>query len=124
MLLVSNFVASQISSAASQGYAPKYSTSDSFLNTADPTSANFDRNQFDGSIGIASLGTMLKASGKAPYPGWEVCSQIATDAKLPPIAPDDPASNESSACATTSSCSSMRSSPRDRIPHGRAGVRP
>lgn len=96
VLLVSNFVASQIfiSSAASQGYQPKYSTSDWFLNTADPTSANFDPNQFDGSIGIASLGTMLKGSGKAPYPGWEVCSQIATGAGLPPIAPDDPASNE------------------------------
>jgi ABC-type branched-subunit amino acid transport system substrate-binding protein len=96
VLLVSNFVASQIfiSSAASQGYQPEYSASDWFLNTADPTAANFDPDQFDGAVGIASLGSMLKPSGKAPYPGWEQCSKIAEDAGLPPIAPDDDASAE------------------------------
>jgi ABC-type branched-subunit amino acid transport system substrate-binding protein len=96
VLIVSNFVAGQIftSTAASQGYHPKYSTSDWFLNTSDQTDKNFDPSEFDGAIGIASLGTMLVQSGKAPYPGWETCSKIATDAGLPGIRPDDPASTE------------------------------
>lgn len=96
VLIVSNFVAGQVfvSSAASQGYKPKYSTSDWFLNTSDSTTQNFDPNEFDGSIGIASIGTTLVRSGKAPYPGWELCSKIATDAGLAPIRPDDDASTE------------------------------
>ncbi|MBV9412472.1 MAG: hypothetical protein JO148_12805 [Acidimicrobiia bacterium] len=96
VLIVSNFVAGQIftSTAASQGYHPKYSTSDWFLNTSDQTDKNFEPSEFDGAIGIASLGTMLVQSGKAPYPGWETCSKIATDAGLPGIRPDDPASTE------------------------------
>jgi ABC-type branched-subunit amino acid transport system substrate-binding protein len=96
VLIVSNFVAGQIftSTAASQGYHPKYSTSDWFLNSSDQTDKNFDPTEFDGAIGIASLGTMLVQSGKAPYPGWETCSKIATDAGLPGIRPDDPASTE------------------------------
>jgi hypothetical protein len=96
VLIVSNFVAAQIfmSTAASQGYQPEYSTSDWFLNTTDSTSANFDPNQFDGAIGIASQGSMLRPSGQAPYDGWEQCSQIATDAGLAPIEPDDPTSTE------------------------------
>jgi ABC-type branched-subunit amino acid transport system substrate-binding protein len=96
VLIVSNFVAAQvfISATASQGGRPKYAASDWFLNTSDPTSANFDPNQFDGAVGIASLGTMLADSGKAPYPGWEPCSQAAVEAGLPPIKPDDNASEE------------------------------
>jgi ABC-type branched-subunit amino acid transport system substrate-binding protein len=96
VLIVSNFVAGQIftSTAASQGYHPKYSTSDWFLNSSDQTDKNFDPSEFDGAIGIASLGTMLVQSGKPPYPGWETCSKIATDAGLPGIRPDDPASTE------------------------------
>jgi hypothetical protein len=96
VLIVSNFVAGQIftSTAASQGYHPKYSTSDWFLNSSDSTQKNFDPSEFNGAIGIASFGTMLVQSGKAPYPGWEVCSKIATDAGLPAIHPDDPSSTE------------------------------
>jgi ABC-type branched-subunit amino acid transport system substrate-binding protein len=96
VLMTSNFVVGQIftSTAASQGYRPKYATSDWFLNTSDQTAKNFDPNQFDGAIGIASFGTMLVQSGKAPYPGWETCSKVATDAGLPGIRPDDPASTE------------------------------
>lgn len=96
VLIVSNFVAGQVfvSSAASQGYKPKYSTSDWFLNTSNSTTQNFDPNQFDGAIGIASIGSTLAASGKPPYPGWETCSKIATDAGLSPIRPDDDASTE------------------------------
>ncbi|MBV8388052.1 MAG: hypothetical protein JO155_14775 [Acidimicrobiia bacterium] len=96
VLIVSNFVAGQIftSTAASQGYHPKYSTSDWFLNTSDSTQKNFDPSEFNGAIGIASFGTMLVQSGKPPYPGWEVCSKIATDAGLPAIRPDDPSSTE------------------------------
>ena len=30
-----------------------------------------------------SLGSMLKPSGKAPYDGWQLCSQIAVDAVIP-----------------------------------------
>jgi ABC-type branched-subunit amino acid transport system substrate-binding protein len=96
VLITSNFVAGQIftSTASSQGYHPKYSTSDWFLNTSDQTDKNFDPGEFDGAIGIASLGTMLVQSGKPPYPGWEVCSKAATDAGMPGIRPDDPASTE------------------------------
>jgi len=96
VLIVTNFVAGQIftSTAASQGYHPKYSTSDWFLNTSDQTSKYFDPSEFDGAIGIASFGTMLVQSGKPPYPGWEVCSKIATDAGLPAIRPDDASSVE------------------------------
>lgn len=96
VLIVSNFVAGQVfvSSAASQGYKPKYSTSDWFLNTSNSTTQNFDPNQFDGAIGIASIGSTLAASGKPPYPGWQTCSKIATDAGLAPIRPDDDASTE------------------------------
>jgi len=96
VLIVTNFVAGQIftSTAASQGYHPKYSTSDWFLNSSDSTQKNFDPTEFDGAIGIASFGTMLVQSGKPPYPGWEVCSKIATDAGLPAIRPDDPTSTE------------------------------
>ena len=64
--------------AGSQGYKPKYSTSDWFLNTTDSTQQNFNPTEFDGSIGIASLGTMLVRSGKPAYPGWDTCSKIAT----------------------------------------------
>jgi ABC-type branched-subunit amino acid transport system substrate-binding protein len=96
VLIVSNFVAGQIFTdvAASQGYKPKYSTSDWFLNTTDSTQRNFNPAEFDGSIGIASLGTMLVRSGKPPYPGWETCSKIATGAGLAPIKPDDDSSTE------------------------------
>jgi len=87
VLIVSNFVSGQvfISSAASQGYKPRYSISDWFLLSADATDRNYDPDQFDGAIGIASLGNMLPASGKPAYPGWERCSKIATDAGLPPV---------------------------------------
>jgi hypothetical protein len=96
VLIVSNFVAGQVfvTTMATQNHHPKYSTSDWFLNTADQTQAGFDPDQFDGAIGIASLGTMLQHSGKAPYPGWELCSKIATDAGLPAIGPGDNASTE------------------------------
>jgi ABC-type branched-subunit amino acid transport system substrate-binding protein len=96
VLTVTNFVATQVfvSTAASQAYKPKYATSDWFLNTSDATAANFDPDQFDGAVGIASYGMMLKSSGKAPYRGWETCSQIAVDAGLPPIPPGDPSSEE------------------------------
>lgn len=87
VLIVSNFVSGQVflSSAASQGYRPQYSTSDWFLLSGDATTRNYDPNQFDGAIGITSLGTMLPSSGKPPYPGWERCSRVATEAKLPPV---------------------------------------
>lgn len=96
VLIVTNFVAGQVfvSAMASQGHSPEYSTSDWFLNTSDATQANFDPNQFDGAIGIASIGAMLVNSGKSPYPGWETCSQIAVGAGLPPIDPADTASGE------------------------------
>ena len=96
VLVTSNFVTGQLftNAAASQGYHPKYSTSDWFLNTSNVTTANFDPTEFDGAIGIASQGTVLKASGKKPYDGWQVCSQIATDAGLPAINPGDAASEE------------------------------
>jgi hypothetical protein len=96
VLLVSNFVTAQvfISLAASQGWKPKYSTSDWFLNTSDATAANFDPSAFDGSVGISSLGTMLKGSGKEPLGGWETCSQIAVEAGLAPIEPGDTSSEE------------------------------
>ena len=45
---------------------PKYSTSDWFLNTSDATTPNFPPDQFDGAVGIASMGAMLRPSGKAP----------------------------------------------------------
>ena len=96
VLVTSNFVTGQLftNAAASQGYHPKYSTSDWFLNTSNVTTANFDPTEFDGAIGIASQGTVLKASGKKPYDGWQVCSQIATEAGLPSINPGDAASEE------------------------------
>lgn len=96
VLVVSNFAAAQIfmTTAASQGYAPKYSTSDWFLNTSDATAANFPPAQFDGAVGIASLGSMLQASGKPPYDGWQECSQIAVDAGLAPIPPGQAGSAE------------------------------
>jgi ABC-type branched-subunit amino acid transport system substrate-binding protein len=96
VLLVSNFAAAQIfmTTAKSQGYRPKYSASDWFLNSADATTANFPPDQFDGAVGIASVGAMLLRSGKAPYPGWERCSKIATDAGLAAMSPDDPGSGE------------------------------
>ena len=87
VLIVSNFVSGQVflSAAASQGFKPKYSVSDWFVMSADATTMNYDPNQFDGAIGIASLGHMLERSGKPPYPGTERCSRVATEAKLPPI---------------------------------------
>ncbi len=96
VLVVSNFAAAQIfmNAADSQNYHPKYSTSDWFLNTSDPTAANFPPDQFNGAIGIASLGSMLRPSGKTPYDGWQLCSQIAQDAGLAPIPPDGAASAE------------------------------
>lgn len=96
VLIVTNFAAAQIfmSTADSQGYAPEYSTSDWFLNTSDATAANFPPDQFDGAIGIASLGSMLQASGKPAYEGWQVCSQIAVDAGLAPIPPGEASSAE------------------------------
>ncbi len=96
VLIVSNFAAAQIfmTTAKSQGYAPKYSASDWFLNTSDATTANFPPDQFDGAIGIASVGAMLRPSGKAPHDGWQRCSQIAVDAGLAAMPPDDPSSGE------------------------------
>jgi hypothetical protein len=96
VLIVTNFAAAQIfmSTADSQGYTPEYSTSDWFLNTSDATAANFPPDQFDGAIGIASLGSMLQASGKPAYDGWQVCSQIAVDAGLAPIPPGQASSAE------------------------------
>lgn len=96
VLIVSNFAAAQIflTTAKSQGYTPRYSASDWFLNTSDVTTAGFPPDQFDGAVGITSVGGMLRPSGKAPYPGWEECSQIAVDAGLAPLAPDDRPSAE------------------------------
>jgi ABC-type branched-subunit amino acid transport system substrate-binding protein len=96
VLIVSNFAAAQIfmTTAKSQGYAPKYATSDWFLNTADATTNGFPPDQFDGAIGIASVGAMLSRSGKAPYDGWQLCSKIGVDAGLAPLLPDDAASGE------------------------------
>ena len=96
VLIVSNFAAAQIfmTTAKSQGYAPKYSASDWFLNTSDATTANFPPDQFDGAVGIASVGAMLRPSGKAPHDGWQRCSQIAVDAGLAAMPPDDPSSGE------------------------------
>jgi ABC-type branched-subunit amino acid transport system substrate-binding protein len=96
VLIVSNFAAAQIfmTTAKSQGYAPKYSASDWFLNTSDATTANFPPDQFDGAVGIASVGASLRPSGKAPHDGWQRCSQIAVDAGLAAMAPDDSSSGE------------------------------
>ena len=87
VLIVSNFVSGQVfvSAAKGQGYKPKYSISDWFLMSADATTKNYDPDEFDGAIGITSLGESLPASGKEPYPGLDRCSKIATDAGLPPI---------------------------------------
>ena len=96
VLVVSNFAAAQIfmTTAQSQGYAPEYSTSDWFLNTSDATSKNFPPDQFDGAVGIASIGASLRPSGKPGYDGWQQCSQIAVDAGLAPMEPEDAASGE------------------------------
>jgi len=96
VLVTSNFVTAQLftSVAAAQGWMPKYSASDWFLNTSDAVTANFNPDEFDGAVGIASLGTMLYDSGKQPYDGWQTCSQIAVDAGLPPIEPGDASSEE------------------------------
>jgi hypothetical protein len=40
------------------------------------------------------VGAMLRPSGKAPHAGWEQCSQIAVDAGLAAMAPDDSSSGE------------------------------
>jgi ABC-type branched-subunit amino acid transport system substrate-binding protein len=96
VLIVSNFAAAQIfmTTAKSQGYSPEYSASDWFINSFDATTANFPPDQFDGALGISSVGAMLSRSGKPPYPGWELCSQIATDAGLAPVRPEDAGSGE------------------------------
>jgi hypothetical protein len=96
VLIVSNFAAAQIfmTTAKSQGYAPKYSASDWFLNSSDATTAGFPPDQYDGAVGIASIGAMLGASGKPPYEGWQLCSQIGVDAGLAPLLPGDAASGE------------------------------
>jgi hypothetical protein len=96
VLIVSNFAAAQIfmTTAKSQGYHPQYSASDWFLNANDATTKGYPPDEFDGAIGITSNGASLRPSGKAPYDGWQLCSKIATDAGLAPIAPDDGASAE------------------------------
>ena len=73
------------STAESQQYRPKYTVSDWWQASADAPAENFDPNQFDGAIGISSLGMMLPASGKAPYPGGEWCQKVAADAGLEPL---------------------------------------
>jgi ABC-type branched-subunit amino acid transport system substrate-binding protein len=87
VLLAANYVSSAVfmKTAQSVGYHPKYSVSDWWQLTADTSAKDFDADQFDGAIAIASNGLMLKQSGKAPYPGWQRCSQVATDAGLPPV---------------------------------------
>jgi ABC-type branched-subunit amino acid transport system substrate-binding protein len=96
VLLVSNFAAAQIfmTTAKSQGYTPRYAASDWFLNTSDPTTAGFPPDQFDGAVGITSIGASLRQAGMEPFDGWQECSQIAVDAGLAPMAPDDSASAE------------------------------
>ena len=87
VLLAANYVASAVfmKTAQSIGYHPKYSVSDWWQLTADTSAKDFDPDQFDGAVAIASNGLMLQQSGKAPYPGWQRCSQVATDAGLPPV---------------------------------------
>jgi ABC-type branched-subunit amino acid transport system substrate-binding protein len=96
LLIVSNFAAAQIfmSTAKSQNYFPKYSASDWFLNTSDATTTGFPPDEFDGAVGIASVGSNLRPSDQPAYDGWQQCSKIATDAGLAPIPPDDAGSGE------------------------------
>lgn len=87
VVVAMNFVSLTVfaSTAEQQLYRPKYTVSDWWQGTSDASAANFDPNQFDGAIGISSLGMMLPASGKAPYPGGEWCQKVATDAGLEPL---------------------------------------
>jgi ABC-type branched-subunit amino acid transport system substrate-binding protein len=96
VLIVSNFAAAQIfmTTAKSQGYHPQYSASDWFLNANDATTKGYPPDEFDGAVGITSNGASLRPSGKTPYDGWQLCSQIAVDAGLAPIPPDDGSSAE------------------------------
>jgi ABC-type branched-subunit amino acid transport system substrate-binding protein len=73
------------STAENQGYHPKYAVSDWWQATSDASAANYNPNQFDGAVGISSLGLMLPGSGKPPYPGGEKCMKAATDAGLEPM---------------------------------------
>ena len=87
VVLVANYVSVEVftSTAEQQVYRPKYTFSDWWQLSSDASAANYNPNQFDGTIGISSLGLQLPASGKAPYPGGERCMKIATDAHLEPM---------------------------------------
>jgi ABC-type branched-subunit amino acid transport system substrate-binding protein len=90
VVLATSFVSAAVfqSAAESQVFRPRYTVSDWWQLTSDSSAANFNPNQFDGAIGISSLGLMLPNSGKAPYPGGERCEQVALDAGLEPLVYD------------------------------------
>jgi hypothetical protein len=71
-----------MSTADNQTFRPKYTISDWWQQSSDVTAVNYDPDQFDGAIGISSLGMNLPASGKAPYPGGERCAKAAQEAGL------------------------------------------
>lgn len=87
VLLASNFISSAVfmNAAASQAYSLKYSVSDWWQAASDSSAKNYPASQFDGAIAITSNGLLLPQSGKAPWPGWERCNQVAVDAKLPAL---------------------------------------
>jgi ABC-type branched-subunit amino acid transport system substrate-binding protein len=87
VLVAAVFVAAGVfmSSAENQRWRPKYAVSDWWQATSDASAANYNPNQFDGAVGISSLGLMLPSSGKAAYPGGERCMKPATDAGLEPL---------------------------------------
>jgi ABC-type branched-subunit amino acid transport system substrate-binding protein len=73
------------STAENQGYHPKYTVTDWWQATSDSSAANYNPNQFDGAVGISSLGLMLPGSGQPPYSGGDKCMKAATDAGLEPM---------------------------------------
>lgn len=85
--MASNFVSGAVftTTAENQLFRPKYTVSDWWQMTSDSSSANYDPNQFDGAVAISSLGLMLPASGKAPYPGGDRCMKAAQHAGLEPL---------------------------------------
>jgi ABC-type branched-subunit amino acid transport system substrate-binding protein len=87
VMVAASFVSNAIfmNTAAQQGYHPKYSVSDWWQVASDSSAKNYPASQFDGAIAITSNGMLLPQSGKAPWPGWERCNQVAIDAKLPPL---------------------------------------
>ena len=87
VLFVSNYVTATVfmKTAQSQLYHPQYTVSDWWQLTQDTSAKNYDPDQFDGALAITSNGLLLPQSGRDPYEGSQLCSQIAVDAGLPPV---------------------------------------